>query len=80
MSITDIINKYNNSDSIKNNINTLDTNIDELSNKEILNKGKTIEIMYMETSKLENKEYILFVGTSILTIIIVVATYKIAMK
>jgi type I restriction-modification system DNA methylase subunit len=72
---------YNNSSTkIKNNYDKLKQHINDLSNNEYLEKEKTVELMYIETSKLENKEYILFVSTSILTTIIIMITYKIVSK
>jgi hypothetical protein len=66
--------------STQNNYLKLQKEINDLSNKQFLDKAKSVEIMYTETKKLENKEYALFVGTSILTTIIVIATYKIIIK
>ncbi len=63
-----------------NNYSKLQSEINDLTDKQFLDKAKSVEIMYTETKKLENKEYALFVGTSILTTIIVIATYKIIIK
>lgn len=79
MSTEDKINHYNNVE-ITNNITKLNKEINNLTDKQLLEKAKTIQTMYLETSKLENKEHILFIGTSILTIFIVIGTYKILMK
>lgn len=79
MSIQNSINHYNNTN-ISNNITKLNEEINKLSNKQLLDKGKTIQTMYQESEKLEKKEHILFIGTSILTIIVVIGTYKILMK
>jgi hypothetical protein len=66
--------------STRDNYTKLEKEINDLSNKDFLDKAKSVEVMYTETKKLENKEYALFVGTSILTTIIVIATYKIIIK
>lgn len=79
--MNNLFDDYNNkSTNIKNNIDNLNIQITDLSNNEYLEKQKTVEVMYIETSKLEKKEYLLFVGTSILTSIIVMITYKITTK
>jgi hypothetical protein len=75
------INEYNlQGVSTINNYSKLQSEINDLTDKQFLDKAKSVEIMYTETKKLENKEYALFVGTSILTTIIVIATYKIIIK
>ncbi len=72
---------YNNKNrNISVNIEKLNQEINDLSDKEYLEKEKTVEMMYVETSKLERKEYLLFVGTSIITSIIIILTYKITTK
>ncbi len=79
--MNNLFDDYNNkSTNIQNNIDNLNIQITDLSNNEYLEKQKTVEVMYIETSKLEKKEYLLFVGTSILTSIIVMITYKITTK
>ncbi len=81
MSITNLLNQYNDQSlSIQDKYKLLKKEIDELNDKDYLEKEKTVEVMYVETTKLKDKEYILFTGTSILTAIIILFTYKIAMK
>jgi hypothetical protein len=76
-----LTNTYNNqSNNIKNNISSLISEISSLTESKYLEKERTVEAMYIETTKLKNKEYALFVGTSILTTFIIIGTYKFIIK